>query len=62
MCFRPEHEKPERTPEEKPVRAVDHRVRTDRRRPPMTAPRGNGEIERSDVDRSVEKLDTLVGR
>ncbi len=62
MCFRPERERPESTQQASRLRAVNGGPRTGRRRPPLTAPRGNGELERSDFDRAVEKLHTLVGR
>ena len=62
MCFRPEHERKESTEQARSLRGVDGGAHPVRRRPPRTAPRGNGELERSDVNRAVEKLYTLVGR
>ena len=59
MCFRPTQE------EREAARAKEERGRREheaRGRQPTTRPRGNGERDRRDLDRSTERLHAVLGR
>ena len=59
MCFRPDQPERDAAREKERRQQREHEARG---RQPTTRPRGNGEQDRRDFDRSTERLHAVLGR